>query len=80
MAPDAYFELLRDESVRNDVCALPLCATKDAEIDDWSPLFELPGLILECRFGNDNEIRACNAEIIPQVDCLKGFTETLKRL
>ena len=34
VAPDAYFEVLRDESVRNNVCALLLCASKDAEIDD----------------------------------------------
>jgi hypothetical protein len=79
VATDAYFEVLRDESVRNNVCALLLCASKDAEIDDWSPLFELAGLILECRFGDDNEMPARNAEIIPQVDCLKAFTKTLKR-
>jgi hypothetical protein len=47
VARDAHFEVLWDESVRNNIWALLLCAGKDNDVDVWSPLFELARTILE---------------------------------
>jgi len=47
VARDAYFEVLEDEPVCNDACALPLCAGKDDDGGARSPLFEPARPILE---------------------------------
>jgi hypothetical protein len=43
----ADFEVLRDESVRDDFCALLFCTGEEDNVDIRSPLFELARPILE---------------------------------
>jgi hypothetical protein len=64
IARDAYFEVLGDELVRNNVCVLLLCAGKDDDVDAWSPLFELARPILKGRFGDYSKMRVGNAEVM----------------
>jgi hypothetical protein len=41
VAQDADFEVLRGESVRNNICAFLRWVGKDDDVDVWSPLVEL---------------------------------------
>ena len=47
----AHIKVLRDDSVRNNVCVLLLCADKYHNIDVWSLAFEFARAILEGRLG-----------------------------
>jgi predicted enzyme involved in methoxymalonyl-ACP biosynthesis len=50
----ADFEVLRDESVRDDFCALVFCTSEEDNVKVRSPLFELARPILESCFWDDN--------------------------
>ena len=50
---DANFEILRNEPVCNDLCALFLGASEDDDVHVGSPLFELARPILKGRFSNN---------------------------
>ena len=50
----AHFEVLSDESVRNDLCALFFGSREDDDVHVRSPLFELARPVLESRFGDDD--------------------------
>jgi hypothetical protein len=50
----ADFEVLRNESVCDDFCALVFCTGEEDNIEVRSPLFELARPILESCFGDDD--------------------------
>ena len=51
---NADFEVLRDESVRDDCCALVFCTGEEDNVEVRGPLFELTRPILEGCFWDDD--------------------------
>ena len=64
---DADFEVLREEPIGDDFCALLLSTCQDSDIEVWGPFFKLPRPILERRFWDDDQMRTVIVSVVFQV-------------
>lgn len=79
---DADLEVLGDQAIGNDFCALLFAAGEDDDAEVRGPLLKFAGPILESGFWNNNKVWPGRIRLMLQVskkrDRLESFSETLQ--